>query len=1496
MKLNFIPKLLISVLFNLLFINSFVFANDYEVGSVRYFDNFTLDQADEDIQLETAAIVSDESPNKWDLILDKVISENRITSSLTEASFFSLPIGVSSGASSSYMIVIDEASVYEDHAEFSAFMVLTNPLDGTKIRFRAKDIAFSFDSGLLNGMKLELMDTRKSKIMKDTYLNWLPGCFVEWDCNGFKSLGINGSIELSKESYVAVNPETGEESGVVVAPIYATGSDFQNILVEFSLPTFKKKDFDEVFFSFTSVVLDFSDTANAPGFKLPANYPGNYSGEMKNLWQGLYVKDAVVTLAKKFNNKTGQMTSFYAGEVLLDDFGLTGHFGVENLISIENGRLGSWPMSISNLELEFFTGEFKSFAIGGSVIVQGSKTEMIYSAFFDSEGIYHFGINPGKELSFDVFAAEVELDASSRIEVTVDHGKFQPTAILYGKISFAASKGASGKKKILKLPDLDFQGMRISSVAPVFDLEYMGMSSGEEMSFNKFPITLTDASFKKKGEYEAKFIFGIKVNLSKDESIVGATRVGIKMGIGTGDWKYKGLVIEMLTVEAQKEGAYTIKGSVEFADGDNTYGDGFRGEVQAKFSESFEVQAVAVFGKVNGFRYFFVDGFVCLPPPGIVAGPFIMQGFGGGLSSRMRQALPDEASGSMGKSLSGITYIPDKSSFLGIKAGVKAGIVNEKIVNCVVNFEVIFNNHGGINQIGFFGEAKIMSIMEDLPIDKMKEIAQKAALGETQEVATNEVMRATVSILQDFQNHTFHSEMELFVNVAGVFTGIGANNRAGWGVMHIEPGKWYLHMGTPTDPIGLNFIGFMKVGGYFMAGYDIPDAMVMNPKVLEYLNISQEKIDGNRLEGNLAMGKGLAFGANFSLDTGDLKFLIFYARFELGGGFDVMLLDYGKYAYCRGRDGDLGLNGWYAKGQAYAYFGGKIGIKVKVFGRRKKFDIIDIRTAAAIRVEGPNPTFMWGAVGGSYRILGGLIKGKCKFEMTVGEKCDIQTNPKELSDMEIIADLSPMNDASKVDVFTLPQAVFNMPVDKVLKISEDKGLTKVFKINLKEYSLSKDGTILEGQIEWDGEHTTLAFTPDMMFYPDSKYKIVTKVSFDEKIDGVWQEYKDESGKVYVETKEAEFTTGELPEQIPENYISYTYPIDKQVHFYKDEYSSAYVTFKSDLTPFFVPVEGWTKKVKWSAVNGASFYSDLSYNPSNKSVEISGSEKLNLATVYRLDLVNTPIDDDVVVNRNVSESTNTEIAEGENTANITTREATGTISNVEEKAFYGLDFRTSKYNKFLDKVNKTELNVRFLHNICPAVDFLGATFYSDEMFDEYEIYGKGNVEVLIKREAVLETADWYQANIYPLMYKGYPLHSKAQIRNRNPSILGIPPTKSIDFWQLNDHYLLNETDISLGQVRLKDDKTHFVYTLPQIWARDYYDIRNGLANLVANGFSPDSRMNSILLKYPWPQVSAGNYPIKLEYVLPGRKIVTSTRIINLKNKFKVRQINLLDVEF
>jgi len=301
---------------------------------------------------------------------------------------------------------------------------------------------------------------------------------------------------------------------------------------------------------------------------------------------------------------------------------------------------------------------------------------------------------------------------------------------------------------------------------------------------------------------------------------------------------------------------------------------------------------------------------------------------------------------------------------------------------------------------------------------------------------------------------------------------------------------------------------------------------------------------------------------------------------------------------------------------------------------------------------------------------------------------------------------------------------------------------------------------------------------------------------------------------------------------------------------------------------------------------------LKYSSADKSVEANVPSDLLVSNVYHFDLVHVPTNTDNSINRNVSESTTTEISEGETSAEITTREANGIISDGEEKSFYRLDFRTSQYNKFLDKISYNQLNVTFKLYPTVDVDILGSKVPVKEGFDVFELSGKGSVDALIRREAVLESADWYQANIHSLLYKDYPFHKNAQITYRNTSDLGLPPTKDIDIWQFDYDYYLSDSDIESGKISMSAKNFKIIYGLPVSWSLDFKHLRNKLADVVAKGFNPDAKINSILKRYPCPQVSIGDYPIKLEYVLPGKNVVTSSRVIRLKNSFYNSQINMI----
>ena len=103
-----------------------------------------------------------------------------------------------------------------------------------------------------------------------------------------------------------------------------------------------------------------------------------------------------------------------------------------------------------------------------------------------------------------------------------------------------------------------------------------------------------------------------------------------------------------------------------------------------------------------------------------------------------------------------------------------------------------------------------------------------------------------------------------------------------------------------------------------------------------------------------------------------------YANFNAGLGFDVMLKDYAQ-AQCRGRSGTIGMGGWYAMGQTYAYLQGELGVKVKLWLIRIRVPVIKGGAAALLQAGLPDPTFFKGYLGVNLNVLG-LIKGKARFQ------------------------------------------------------------------------------------------------------------------------------------------------------------------------------------------------------------------------------------------------------------------------------------------------------------------------------------------------------------------------------------------------------------------------------------------------------------------------------------------------------------------------------------
>ena len=338
----------------------------------------------------------------------------------------------------------------------------------------------------------------------------------------------------------------------------------------------------------------------------------------------------------------------------------------------------------------------------------------------------------------------------------------------------------------------------------------------------------------------------------------------------------------------------------------------------------------------------------------------------------------------LGVSLSGVKYAPNPNVSIGLRAMVGLSLqTNPTAFNANATFEIVFNNNFGLSAIRFIGNAKILDEMD---------LQGPPTFNENSDTPPNNgaPIQAYVDIDFNFEDKVLDANFKVFVNAAGgTVVGVGNNGAYGGGVAHFGPDGWFINMGKPDSPNGLKVsvpgLGdLLKMQTYICIGNKVP-AMPDLPQNVANLTGAGNFMANENLRGT---GRGFAFGASAEVSTGDLEYLIFNGRFDAGLGFDIMLQDYGD-AYCENTGDQIGINGWYASGQAWAFIDGTIGIKTRVFGNSIEKEILQIGAAAVLQMKLPNPFWAQGSVGGRYSLMGGLVKGECKFKMTIGENCTI---------------------------------------------------------------------------------------------------------------------------------------------------------------------------------------------------------------------------------------------------------------------------------------------------------------------------------------------------------------------------------------------------------------------------------------------------------------------------------------------------------------------------
>ena len=1499
-----------------------------------------------------------------------IIENKHFVQNLAFKTNWSLPVGLRKViGNNEYIIIIDDIYTDKNSRYFNASAVINIPERNEPLYFRTTKIPIT-ESGIGTGStQIQLIENVPLDLNNVTHLEILAQnqkTYVEIECGGYKQISVEGKFTFAKSFLVSENSDgTPNESLPVTAHFHTQAAEWSDMIVSLSMTPFQVKGLNGFTFQPNQVSLDKSDLNNPSGMKFPQNYKQEFLSVLgEESWTGIYIHEASVKLPKVLSPTGGNRKELTAKHLLIDNQGISGTLGGNNILSSRDGSIGKWPFSIDSLAVSFYANQLQQAKFTGAIKTALISNQPIgYAASIGLNDEYFFSTSALRNVHFRAWSAEVELYRNSSIEIAYENNRFKASLLLHGHMNIQArlnffinnqyselelndenyetiydengvpdirvrpeveqqlqkEREERKKNKDIEIADISFENLRLSSEAPYLQFGDFSFDSEKLSVLKNFPISIQNISpMAKEGKIGLNLDVVVQLMDKDDKGFGGHTNINVLGKLDeTGNinsWKPAGVEVNELSLDIITS-SFEFHGFVALYREHETYGNGFNGQIQATFKPGVTVDARAQFGNVDGFAYWYVDASVTLPRGIPIGAGLSLYGFIGGARYHMttnydflNQATnidsdsptiidpgntlginetttttyqdtegntvtetntTEYVSGGIkeydnktpvGDTRSGATYIPDRRIGLGIKAGVTLGTTGKPdAFNADAIFEIAFFTGGGISQVQFIGDAYFMTNIKD---------------------RGNPTVRATMSMSYLPEGKVFHASLDTYFNLAdGMVQGTGNGGHAGKAVFHTAEGEgWYLHIGTPNQPISLYLLKALRTESYFMMGTKIEPFQDVPNNVREILSERNTSLMPN--ENTLANAGGFAFGSKLQFDTGDITFLIFYGRIRAGAGFDVMLTNYGHEARCKGRSGPLGFGGWYASGQAWAYLRGEVGVKVKLkiglLKIEKKIKVLNVGAAALLQAKLPNPTYMRGMIGGDFSVLGGLVKGKIKFKFTLGEECDVVGAPQNpLLAMPIIQDLTPAEGESDVDVFTVPQATLNIPVNKAFEMNDENNNTRQYRVRLDFIRLvDQDSKQIEGHYTLNQANDVIAFHPHEVLAPHSKMEAQIQVSFEQYKDARWQTVI-EDGKAVIDVMQTTFETGEAPTHIPQNNIVYSYPIAQQLHLHPKETINAYIQLGMGQAYLFEQDKTQWKQIAryTNTLTEQTYLSNLAYDAQNKRVNFNVPADLALNAVYQLDIINQPVEAMGTVDQNITRSDNS-LGDGE-LADISQRNISieGSLSELKENTLLTYHFKSSKYATFTEKMQALQaMNKGWEWPIQTGVHRIGINLKGDEYFDDFEINGASNIGELIYIEASA-TNYWLKDILVPHVYKPYPL-GDLTLQWRDTERLGIVPLKAVRLMQYPDDEKLNASDPNAGPFNSNASFTTIEYNVPVVSYYDLYDLKQQAAVKI----SAEQKPNAIYFEYlgkEYKKIGKGHYDVKLQYVLPGINKVTST---------------------
>lgn len=1324
-------------------------------------------------------------------------------------------------------------------------------------------------------------------------------------CDGFHNLALDAEVHFPTSLMVKAGGQdvSGNEtnygqsrrdynhgdspSNQVIGHFRTVIDSWDDLLVSLNLPSFEIRGLKDYIFSLDNVILDLSSRRNSNTMQFPMEYRQGYLPDEQALWRGVYAENVSITLPKAFSR-----ASFSAKGLLIDDYGITGLFAADSILPLDKGNADGWRFSVDHFGLNLIANELVSAEFSGKLGLpfKGENTTLGYEGYLQPNNEYTLRVKNEEYLDFSLFNAKAHLDKNSNITLRLVKDHFVPEAVLHGYMTLGETGGDPASQT--KFDKISFRSLKLTTVAPYISAEYFGYEG--EAKLGNFPLSINKISLSNSDTRHVKLTIGAGINLGKN-LFSGATEIALLSKYEQNTWTFDKLEVGAISVNSVIAGVIQMNGNLNWHRGDAIYGYGFAGDVTLGFSFSGKIdekakgqtnhnasiKARAAFGRKGDSRYWYADGMATFHPGIPIVGAMTLNGIGGALTSGVRA----EGHNSNGGRFTNANYIPDASMGFGFKASTVIEI--GKAAYGEAAFEMIFSKAGGLASAGFYGYGEFPNRGGgNIPISEKLEKQQRTfptelserfkqndwsrlteAIKSIPDAIKDMGLSGTLCVQMDFQNHVLHASSDVYLNTPSQFIrGVGERGQAGWGVLHIDPKEWYLHLGTPTNRLGVQLavgnILAVKTGSYFMAGNRIPEMPAPPSVVADILGQDIGRLRMGRNLEALSTGKGFAFGSDLAVRTGDLQFMMMYANFNAGLGFDVMLKDYAQ-AQCKGRSGTIGMDGWYAQGQTYAYLQGELGVKVKLWFIRTRVPVIKGAAATLLQAGLPDPTYFKGYLGVNLNVLG-LIKGKARFKLTIGEECDVVIPGSSPIAEPMINDLSPSDGERDVSVFSAPHATFNIAIGKSFEATNDAGESNYYRIRLKDF-IVKDNTnrVITGRLIWGKENTDVSFHSKEILPPDTELTARICVVFEELKNGKWTPVVT-SGEPAYEEKTCHFTTGGAPSEIPIQNIVYSYPIPGQKYFLTKEYDKGYVQLKFGQKYLFE--KGVDYKLSFVTRQNERTVTDFHYNEAENRLEFT-LPILKRQTEYTLDLSYSAKHKDNADTEKSSgnlDSSNDEDFSG----HIGGNKAAAMISYELEQSILNYTFATSLYETFKDKMKGVKVRNDIALDAGTALT-LGADVQCKESFDEAEVMGVEKTQyipLLSLRSDLNE--EYFKDTVIPLVYEGYP-YGNIHLLRRAEQPIGIPPYKA---FSPSQNYL---SSLQCGLVNLSLFRFPFTFDASLVSFNDYRDLQNSVIN---NRESVTQQVYNRFVTGSLPVLKKGRYKTVISYVLPDGTVTGNYEFI------------------